>query len=94
MSFNDLTPRERHHVQRAYSQAVYFAHRGLYDSLRINTPELPPHLRAKITGLVGEFLAAYVIPELGYLIAGGEQEPSDGNTRITPVDITGERHHG
>ena len=87
MSFTDLTPRERNHVNRAYSQAVYYAHRGLYDALRIHTPDLPPHQRAKITAIVGEFLGAYVIPELGYLVAGGEQECSDGNTRIAAADF-------
>jgi hypothetical protein len=83
MSFHDLTMRERHHLQRAYSQAVYYAHRGLYDAIRIHMPDLPPRERSRITGIVSNFLNSYVIPELGYLVAGGEEELSDGLTRIT-----------
>lgn len=90
MSFDKLTPRERHHVTRAYSQALYYAQRGFYDACRINASEIPPDVRSRLTGVVGQFLEQYVISELGYLVAGGEQDPSDGNTRITPVQITGE----
>lgn len=87
MSFDKLTVVERNHIMRAHSQAVYYAHRGFYDACRIHAPEMPSELRSKLTGIVGEFLHAYVIPELGYLIAGGEQESSDGLTRINPVGV-------
>ncbi|RTL17977.1 MAG: hypothetical protein EKK55_21875 [Rhodocyclaceae bacterium] len=91
MSFHDLSPREQHHLNRAYSQAVYLAHRGLFDSLRIHAPSLTPQQRNQVTTIVSEFLNAYVIPEIGQVI----HPPSDGLTRIaepdlepiTPVDI-------
>ena len=85
MSFDKLTVTERNHINRAHSQAVYYAQRGFYDACRIHAPELTPELRSRLTGIVGEFLHAYVIPELGYVISGGEQESSDGLTRITPL---------
>ena len=91
MSFYHLTPRERNHVTRAYSQAVYLAQRGFFDHCRIYAPEIPPDVRSKLTGAVGEFLNAYIISELGYLVAGGEQDASDGLTRITPLDVGDDR---
>lgn len=83
MSFHDFTPREQHHLNRAYSQAVYLAHRGLFDSLRINAPSLTPAQRNQVTSIVSEFLNAYVISELGQVI----YPPSDGLTRIAPPDF-------
>ena len=87
MSFDKLTVAERHHVQRAHSQAVYYAHRGFYDACRINVPELPPEMRSRLTGLMGQFLEAYIIDELAYLLAGGETTEGDGLTRIAPPNF-------
>lgn len=82
MSTDKLTVRERHHLQRAHSQALYFAHRGFYDACRIHTPELDPVLRSRLTGVVGQFLEQYIICELAYLVEGGETTEGDGLTRI------------
>lgn len=83
MSFHDLSPREQHCLNRAYSQAVYLAHRGLFDSLRIHAPSLTPQQRSQVTTIVSEFLNAYVIPEIGHVI----HPPSDGLTRIAAPDF-------
>lgn len=87
MSINKLSVAERNHIQRAHSQAVYYAQRGFYDACRINAPELPPELRSKLTGIVGQFLESYVVTELAYLVNGGAQESSDGLTRIATPDF-------
>ncbi len=69
MSYEHLTPRERMLIERAHSQALYFAQRGLADHLRLEVPELAPATRSKITGIVGTFLHAYVVPELGAVVS-------------------------
>lgn len=83
MSFQDLSLAERNHINRAYSQAVYYAHRGLYDALRIHASEISPATRSKITGAVCEFINAYIVHELAQVIA----PPSDGLTRIAAPDF-------
>lgn len=80
MSFNDLSVAERQHVQRAFSQALYYAQRGFFDACRLYAPSLPAAERSKLTGVVGEFIHAYIASELGHLIA----QTSDGNTLIEP----------
>jgi hypothetical protein len=86
MSFDKLTANERNHIRRAHSQALYYAQRGFFDACRLNIAEgeLSPEVRSKLTGLVGEFLCAYIIPELAYLVQGGEATEGDGLTKIAP----------
>ncbi len=87
MSINNLTAAERNHIKRAHSQAVYYAQRGFYDACRIHAHDMTPELRSRLTGVVGAFIEQYIIAELAYLVNGGEQESSDGLTRIAQPDF-------
>lgn len=82
MSTESLNAKERQHVQRAYSQGLYYIHRGFFDACRMYAPNMTPEERSRLTGAVGEFLLAYLVGELSPLIA---DMASDGNTRITPL---------
>lgn len=95
MSFANLTLRERMHIERAYSQALYYAQRGLFDAMRIYTPSIPPEQRAQLTGVVGEFLTQYVIAELAIVVSGKADAISPAtrpmvwrNTADSVVDVS------
>lgn len=83
MSTQSLTASERQRVQRAYSQGLYYIHRGFFDACRMYAPNLSPEERSRLTGAVGEFVLAYIVSELSPLIS---DMASDGNTRIAPID--------
>lgn len=68
MAYEHLTPRERIHIERAHSQALYYVQRGFYDALRIYAPHIAPEVRSELTGIVGTFLNAYVVSELACVV--------------------------
>ena len=82
MAYEHLTPRERIRIERAYSQALYYAQRGFADACRVYAPEIPADQRAKLTGVLGTFLHAYVIPELEEVMREARKRegwlPADG----------------
>lgn len=90
MAYEHLTPREAIHIQRAYSQAVYYAQRGFADAVKINLHTLPAKDRAILTGIVGEFLMAYVIGELAPVVndAARRQAGERGLTLPMTLDDT------
>lgn len=69
MAYEHLTPRERIHIERAHSQALYYAQRGFADAMKIYAPHVAADVRSQLTGILGTFLHAYVIAELGTVIA-------------------------
>lgn len=86
MSTESLNVKERQHIQRAYSQGLYYIYRGFYDACRMYAPNMTAEERSRLTGAVGEFVLAYIVGELSPLIS---DMASDGNTRIAaPIDLT------
>lgn len=87
MSFDKLTVNERNHIRRAHQQALRYASRGFFEDCQTHIPDLPPHVRSILTGLVGRFLDNHVVSELVYLMDGGESTEGDGLTRIAKPDF-------
>lgn len=90
MPYEHLTTQESMRIQRAHSQALYYAQRGFHDAVRIYLPTLAPKDRAVLTGVVGDFLTAYVIAELSIVIgeAARRMAGESGLTRALPLADT------
>jgi hypothetical protein len=87
MSYEHLTPRERIHIERAHSQALYYAQRGFADACRIYAPHIPAVQRSLLSGMVGRFLVQYVIEELQHVIRGGSEGLPDAPIRDTATAV-------
>lgn len=81
--YEHLTTRERIHIERAHSQALYYAQRGFADACRIYAPHIPAVQRSLLSGVVGRFLLQYVIEELHHVIRGGPEGLPDAPIRDT-----------
>lgn len=81
--YEHLTTRERIHIERAHSQALYYAQRGFADACRIYAPHIPAEHRSLLSGVVGRFLLQYVIDELAHVIHGRAGSMPDAPIRDT-----------
>jgi len=70
MTYEQLTLSERVRIERAFSQAKYFAERGFRDHCAMYAPQVPADIRSAMSGVVARFLLQHVTSDLSAVVAG------------------------